>query len=534
MNYLSNEQKIFYCLRRTELNRISYELPIFLKVSDRRNLQAMEPHKPLKLKIKLPTRVQPEVMPEPGEAGLYTNKIHYLRKYLLDELVAKKFAMDFMEPVDTAALQVPNYYTIIKRPMDVGTIIKRVQNRYYHRVDDLICDFRLVISNCFTFNRPGDVVYRNCQKLEKFFHRVLNKMPKGEEKPSTKDPRSSGRQHGYEKASDVVQRQCQEHLEKLQAAIAKEDDPTICKYFNAKLEYLSQKVDRFYFKTIEEFRFEVTGIFKNFDNQIKLFHELFHKTCDQDPHQRYSNCHWSHELESKKPPEEQDSNVKLDKRDITEVLFALKRAESSVEHCLKSYSREKESRARGLIEAFDATANRLKQKLMKGRRVEMNRDERRKEQMKYYAQMQEQRETQESITQEEENSPERDELPEQANSSDEEKYEAQPDDCNQAHLTDTNVDVEYDNCQPEYNTDEPISNAPISASDLPMENWQMSETEAPPTCTWPEQAESNLCDMTEQLDEAAAAAAIPADSTLWTDLQLSSSSDDDSDESDSS
>ncbi|KAH8405282.1 hypothetical protein KR222_001751, partial [Zaprionus bogoriensis] len=83
--------------------------------------------------------------------------------------------------------------------MDVGTIIKRVQNRYYHRVDDLISDFRLVISNCFTFNRPGDVVYRNCQKLEKFFHRVLNKMPKGEEKPSTKDPQASGKQQSFEK-----------------------------------------------------------------------------------------------------------------------------------------------------------------------------------------------------------------------------------------------------------------------------------------------------------------------------------------------
>ncbi|XP_023167741.2 bromodomain testis-specific protein-like [Drosophila hydei] len=478
----------------------------------------MESHKPLKLKIKLPTRVQPEVMPQPGEAGLYTNKIHYLRKYLLDELVAKKFAMDFMEPVDTAALQVPNYYTIIKRPMDVGTIIKRVQNRYYHRVDDLICDFRLVISNCFTFNRPGDVVYRNCQKLEKFFHRVLNKMPKGEEKPSTKDPRSSGRQHGYEKASEIVQRQCQEHLAKLQAAVAKEDDQSICKYFNAKFDYLSQKVDRFYFKTIEEFRFEVTGIFKNFDNQIKAFHELFHKTCDQDPHQRYSNCHWSHELDASKAQEEAESHVKLDKRDITEVLFALKRAESSVDHCLKSYSRDKETRARGLIDAFDATANRLKQKLMRGRKVDKTREERRKEQQKYYSQMKEhtQAQAQEQVTQEEE-SPEREQS---SHSSDDEHNESQLYVDNQPEPQ----DVEYQNFQPVEQIDE--ENVPTGATSSPMQPWQLPEDASPQTN--PEEV-----NMEEQLDAAAAApeSAAVVDSTLWSDLQLSSSDASEEDES---
>ncbi|XP_017863767.1 PREDICTED: serine-aspartate repeat-containing protein D-like isoform X2 [Drosophila arizonae] len=323
-------------------------------------------------------------MPEPGEAGMYTNKIHYLRKYLLDELVTKKFAMDFMEPVDTAILQVPNYYTVIKRPMDVGTIIKRVQNRYYHRVDDLISDFQLVISNCFTFNRPGDVVYRNCQKLEKFFHRVLNKMPKGEEKPSTKDPRAPGRQHGYEKASEIVQRQCQEHLAKLHIAISKEDDPSICKYFRAKFDCLSQKVDRFYFKTIEEFRFEVTGIFKNFDNHIRTFHELFHRTCDQDTQQYLASCKWSRELDGNKSAAAADSTLKMDKRDITEVLHALKRAESSVEHCLKSYTKDKANRAKGLINAFEATADKLKAKLSTGRKVETTRDDRRREAQIFY------------------------------------------------------------------------------------------------------------------------------------------------------
>lgn len=269
--------------------------------------------------------------------------------------------MDFMEPVDTAVLQVPNYYNIIKRPMDVGTIIKRVQNKYYHRVDNLISDFRLVISNCFTFNRPGDVVYRNCQKLEKFFHRVLNKMPKGEEKPSTKDPHASGKQQSLEKTNEVSQRLCREMMRKLHAAISREDDKSICKYFNAKLDLLSQKVDRYNFKTIEEFHFEVNSIFKKFDTQVKMFYEAYHKACDHDPNNTCDKCIVEGDAED--TDEQAESGITLDKEDITDVLIALRKAENCVDLCMKAYTREKENRAKDLINTFTAAADQLKLKL---------------------------------------------------------------------------------------------------------------------------------------------------------------------------
>lgn len=301
-------------------------------------------------------------MPPLGESGMYTNKIHYLRKYLLDELVTKKFAMDFMEPVDTAVLQVPNYYNIIKRPMDVGTIIKRVQNRYYHRVDNLISDFRLVISNCFTFNRPGDVVYRNCQKLEKFFHRILNKMPKGEEKPSTKDPHASGKQQSVEKSNEVIQRLCRDMTRKLHAAISREDDKDICKYFYVKLDLLSQKIDRHYFKTIEEFHFEVNSIFMTFDTQVKLLYDAYHKYCDHDPNIKCEKCSVEQE-DAEESDEQSDSGITLDKEDIADIMIALKKAENCVDLCMKSYSKEKVNRARDLINSFTAAADRLKIKL---------------------------------------------------------------------------------------------------------------------------------------------------------------------------
>ncbi|XP_062131717.1 uncharacterized protein LOC133842578 [Drosophila sulfurigaster albostrigata] len=298
------------------------------------------------------SRVQPPVMPEQGRAGQYTNKLHYLRKYLLDELVTKKFAMDFMEPVDAVALQVPNYYQVITRPMDVGTIIKRVHNRYYHCVDDLVHDFRLVISNCYTFNRPGDVVYCNCQKLEKFFHRVLNKMPRGEEKPSTKDPRGSG----SEKNNEAVQRQCRELLRKLQISISNEDDRSIHKYFNNKLEILSLRLDQCAIRTVEEFRFEINEIFQDFHVQVETFYEFYHSICEHPSLPTYDRCNLFRHHQDFDPPV-------MDSEDITQLLFTLKRAESSVEQCQKSYSEEEERRARDLLQAFYSTAFSIKQKL---------------------------------------------------------------------------------------------------------------------------------------------------------------------------
>lgn len=500
-------------------------------------------HKPLKNKTKLPTRVQPEVMPPLGESGMYTNKIHYLRKYLLDELVTKKFAMDFMEPVDTAVLQVPNYYNIIKRPMDVGTIIKRVQNRYYHRVDNLISDFRLVISNCFTFNRPGDVVYRNCQKLEKFFHRILNKMPKGEEKPSTKDPHASGKQQSVEKSNEVVQRLCREMTRKLHAAISREDDKSICKYFNVKLDLLSQKIDRHYFKTIEEFHFEVNSIFKTFDTQVKLFYEAYHKNCDHEPNIKCEKC--SVQEDAEEPDEQADTGITLDKEDIAEVMIALKKAENCVDLCMKSYSKEKVNRARDLINSFTAAADRLKIKL----KLKHN-DQETEQTETEGAEQKADQDTEEKAEEESEDEYSEQETEEEQGEGQEEEQEEEQDEDEE--------DKEAEENEPAAQEQEVAENQEVhsvqqylgkcynnSSMDAMNANYDRKQPQAnegdvmaqdPPAYYMDPQYYNakqfdNPADQQQQLEADVAIQpesdpAIPHESILWSDLQMSSSSDD--------
>lgn len=49
-----------------------------------------------------------------------------------------------------------DYYTIIKNPMDLGTISKRLKNNYYWQAVDCITDFKTVFSNCYTYNRVSN------------------------------------------------------------------------------------------------------------------------------------------------------------------------------------------------------------------------------------------------------------------------------------------------------------------------------------------------------------------------------------------
>ncbi len=61
----------------------------------------------------------------------------------------------FRKPVDPT--EVPNYRSVIKRPMDLGTIKTKLDRRVYQTPLEVCADIRLVFSNCAQFNREGDL-----------------------------------------------------------------------------------------------------------------------------------------------------------------------------------------------------------------------------------------------------------------------------------------------------------------------------------------------------------------------------------------
>jgi hypothetical protein len=61
-----------------------------------------------------------------------------------------------------------DYPAIIKQPMDLGTIIDRIDKRnHYKSVYEVNDDVRLVWSNCMTYNADGSDFYRLAESLKK-------------------------------------------------------------------------------------------------------------------------------------------------------------------------------------------------------------------------------------------------------------------------------------------------------------------------------------------------------------------------------
>ncbi|KAI9256062.1 hypothetical protein EDC94DRAFT_636102 [Helicostylum pulchrum] len=78
----------------------------------------------------------------------------------------------FRKPVDAVALGIPQYYEVIKRPMDLSAIQKKYDSNQYNTVWELEKDIRQVFWNCYGFNNHESWVGKQCQAMEKFFNQV--------------------------------------------------------------------------------------------------------------------------------------------------------------------------------------------------------------------------------------------------------------------------------------------------------------------------------------------------------------------------
>eukprot|EP00466_Bigelowiella_natans_P002452 jgi/Bigna1/91488/estExt_fgenesh1_pg.C_1020056 len=119
---------------------------------------------------------------------------------ILKNLQSRQEAGPFLEPVDWKRFDLPNYPLIIKRPMDLGTIERRIFDSFYATSDEFAEDVRLVWANAqremvtgvsitdescvlylrlmsfrglFSFeqkyNRPESDIYRMSEALSKVF-----------------------------------------------------------------------------------------------------------------------------------------------------------------------------------------------------------------------------------------------------------------------------------------------------------------------------------------------------------------------------
>ncbi|KAJ4901025.1 Transcription factor GTE8 [Raphanus sativus] len=88
---------------------------------------------------------------------------------LLKKLWSHPHSWVFQAPVDVVKLNIPDYLTIIKHPMDLGTIKKNLASGGYSSPHEFAADVRLTFANAMTYNPPGHDVHIMGDILSKLF-----------------------------------------------------------------------------------------------------------------------------------------------------------------------------------------------------------------------------------------------------------------------------------------------------------------------------------------------------------------------------
>uniref|UniRef100_A0AAY5ECF7 Bromodomain PHD finger transcription factor n=1 Tax=Electrophorus electricus TaxID=8005 RepID=A0AAY5ECF7_ELEEL len=100
-----------------------------------------------------------------------TDKDYEGLKRILRSLQAHKMAWPFLEPVDPN--DAPDYYGVIKEPMDLSTIEQRIQKRYYNKLTEFVADMTKIFDNCRYYNPSDSPFYQCAEFLESFFVQKL-------------------------------------------------------------------------------------------------------------------------------------------------------------------------------------------------------------------------------------------------------------------------------------------------------------------------------------------------------------------------
>ena len=147
---------------------------------------------------------------------------------VLTELSKAKYnhvSWPFMTAVDPVALNIPTYHSIIKKPMDFGTIKAKLDQGEYENAKEVEADARQVFQNCYRFNPQSDPINHTGHQFEAVFDNEwakkrewieANTPGSGPQSAGSSEPEDSDEEDDEEDEEEEEQTQ----LSKLQQQIA--------------------------------------------------------------------------------------------------------------------------------------------------------------------------------------------------------------------------------------------------------------------------------------------------------------------------
>lgn len=88
---------------------------------------------------------------------------------ILQRIYNRRDSEMFREPVPWEALGLVDYLSVVKEPMDLGTVKSKLNAGDYNSEDECVADIRLVWHNAMLYNAPGAAVYVKAKTLSEAF-----------------------------------------------------------------------------------------------------------------------------------------------------------------------------------------------------------------------------------------------------------------------------------------------------------------------------------------------------------------------------
>ncbi|KAJ2490209.1 histone acetyltransferase [Coemansia sp. RSA 2050] len=99
--------------------------------------------------------------------SLARSKLNTWQINVVSEMLVHHSAWPFQKPVDSQ--EVPDYYVVVKEPMDLMTLESNVDENKYPTLEAFVEDTRKIFLNCKNYNGEGTRYWRCATSLEKFF-----------------------------------------------------------------------------------------------------------------------------------------------------------------------------------------------------------------------------------------------------------------------------------------------------------------------------------------------------------------------------
>lgn len=137
--------------------------------ADRRSSTATEGDRP-KRTVRAPKPKDIDYTTKPSRKKLKP-ELQFAEEVLTEVMSPKNYELNawFMEPVDAEGLNIPDYYSVIKKPMDLGKVSRMLSAGEISNLKDFDKTVRLIFDNCFKFNGPveqGNPVSAIAKQLE--------------------------------------------------------------------------------------------------------------------------------------------------------------------------------------------------------------------------------------------------------------------------------------------------------------------------------------------------------------------------------